>query len=124
MKFIRGDIRQGSGAFFSMTNGQGNTIYGKTEYRKIVTPSELIYTQQFCDADGNTVRNPMNPNWPETIRTTVKVSVEDENFTRITVTTEPCGTVTPDQMKAFVDARTGMTVGWTGSFDKLEELLG
>jgi hypothetical protein len=31
--------------------------------------------------------------------------------------------VTPAELAAFIDARTGMTLGWTGSFDKLDDLL-
>lgn len=124
MKFIRGDIRQGWGAFFSMTNGQGITFHGKSEYLKIVKPSELIYTQQFCEADGTVSRHPMAPVWPETMLTTVKLTAEDAEHTRVTVTTEPYGSVTAEEIQIFGNARTGMTAGWTGSFDKLEELLG
>jgi uncharacterized protein YndB with AHSA1/START domain len=31
--------------------------------------------------------------------------------------------VAADELKAFIDERGGMTQGWTGSFDKLEDLL-
>lgn len=123
MKFIRGDIRQGSGAFFSMTNGQGVTIHGKTEYLKIVKPFEVVYTQQFCEADETVSRHPLAPVWPETMLTTVKLTAEDAEFTRVTVTSEPYGSVTKEEVQALGDARTGMTAGWTGSFDKLEEQL-
>jgi hypothetical protein len=33
------------------------------------------------------------------------------------------GNVTQEELAAFVNARAGMTQGWTGSFDKLEAYL-
>ena len=41
----------------------------------------------------------------------------------MTVTWEPYGATTPEELAAFIDERGGMTQGWTGSFDKLEALL-
>lgn len=41
----------------------------------------------------------------------------------MTVQWEAHGTVTADELKTFVTAKAGMTGGWTGSFDKLEEYL-
>jgi uncharacterized protein YndB with AHSA1/START domain len=32
--------------------------------------------------------------------------------------------VSEAELKALIGLRTGMTMGWNGSFDKLEELLG
>jgi hypothetical protein len=43
--------------------------------------------------------------------------------TRVTVTTEPHGDTTTHEVEAFVRERSGMTLGWTGSFDALETLL-
>jgi hypothetical protein len=33
------------------------------------------------------------------------------------------GDATAEEMATFVAGRTGMTMGWTGSFDKLEAVL-
>ncbi len=54
--------------------------------------------------------------------TTVTLTAEGPDQTRVTVTWEPHGATTPEELEAFIDARAGMTQGWTGSFDKLEEL--
>ena len=43
--------------------------------------------------------------------------------TRVTVTWEPYGATTREELETFIKARAGMTQGWTGSFDKLEEYL-
>jgi uncharacterized protein YndB with AHSA1/START domain len=57
------------------------------------------------------------------MRTTVELSAEGPNRTRVTVTWEVAGHATPEEMAVFTSARAGMTQGWTGSFDKLEALL-
>jgi uncharacterized protein YndB with AHSA1/START domain len=41
----------------------------------------------------------------------------------VTVTWEPHGATTPEEVETFVKARGGMTMGWTGSFDKLDDYL-
>jgi uncharacterized protein YndB with AHSA1/START domain len=124
MKFIRPDIRAGGSTFYFMTNGEGVKFYGRTEYLKIEKPGCIVYTQQFCDENEKVARHPLAPTWPETMLTTVKLTAEGPEQTRVTVTWEPCGAITPEELAAFIQEKAGMTEGWTGSFDKLEERLG
>lgn len=123
MQFIRSDIRQGGNCFFSMTNGMDITFYVKSEYMKLEKPRELVYTQQFCAADGTVSRHPLAPVWPETLLFTVQLTAEEEQHSRATVTCEAYHAATLQEIQAFADARTSMTAGWTGSFDKLDEQL-
>jgi hypothetical protein len=102
-----------------MTNGQFK-MYGRVMYHKIAKPV-LIYSQQFLDEAGNISRHPMLKTWPETMRTTVLLTAEGPDQTRVTVTWEPLGTA--EEIQVFADHRGSMTMGWTGSFDKLEEYL-
>jgi uncharacterized protein YndB with AHSA1/START domain len=122
MEFIRVDIRSGGSSFYVM-KGANFTMYGRAEYLKIEKPDTIIYTQQFCDADGNISRHPMAPTWPETMLTTVKFAEEGPQRTRVTVTWEVVGKATAEEMETFIKGRAGMTQGWTGSFDKLEVYL-
>jgi uncharacterized protein YndB with AHSA1/START domain len=55
--------------------------------------------------------------------TTVIFNEEGPNETRVTVTWEVHGKATPAEMEFFTNAKTGMTQGWTGSFDKLDDYL-
>lgn len=126
MSFIRADIRPGGSSFYKMTNGSSEnnvTMYGRAAYLEMSKPDRLVYTQQFCDEHENISRHPMAPTWPETMLTTVQFSEEAEDRTRVTVTWEPHGAVTAEELDAFMKARSGMTIGWTGSFDKLEAQL-
>ena len=54
---------------------------------------------------------------------TVVLTAEGQDQTRVTVTWEPFGGTTKEELETFINARTGMTQGWTGSFDKLEAYL-
>jgi uncharacterized protein YndB with AHSA1/START domain len=123
MNFIEQDIRTGGTSFYSMGNGQF-TFYGRSHYLEINRPDRLTFTQQFCDQNGNITQHPGAPVWPQTWLTQVTLSEEGPNQTRVTVTSEVYGTASPEEKAAFVQERSGMTQGWTGSFDKLEGYLG
>jgi len=123
MDFLRADIKPGGDAFYRMSNGAGVTMYGRTHYLQITPPKQIVYTQQFCDEHENISRHPMAPTWPETMLTSVSFCEEGPDQTRVTVTWQPYGATTPEELAVFVAARTGMTQGWTGSFDKLEAYL-
>jgi uncharacterized protein YndB with AHSA1/START domain len=123
MKFFRSDIKSGGSTFYMMTGENDYKLYGKTNYIEIQKPNRLIYTQQFCDENEKIIRHPMAPIWPETMLTTVTLTEEGTKQTRVMVTWEPDSSATKEEIAAFIKARDGMTQGWTGSFDKLEETL-
>jgi uncharacterized protein YndB with AHSA1/START domain len=123
MEFIKADIRPGGRTVWMMTDGANVKMYGKCDYQKIEQPGTLVYTQEFCDAEGNMSRHPFAPVWPATMLTTVELTPEGPDETRVTVTWEPCGATTREELEAFIKERGGMTAGWTGSFDKLEAML-
>jgi uncharacterized protein YndB with AHSA1/START domain len=122
MQFIRSDIKPGGSTFYFMTSN-GPKMYGRAEYLQIEKPHRLVYTQQFCDENEKIGRHPMAPTWPETMLTTVELAAEGPDQTRVTVTWEPYGPATREEVETFIKAKGGMTQGWTGSFDKLESYL-
>lgn len=123
MRFINVDVREGGEGFYEMTDGGKVSLYGRVKYLEIRRPSRIVYTQQFCDKDGATSRHPSAPTWPETMLTTVSLADEGPDQTRVTVTWEVFGKATSEELDTFRKARAGMTQGWTGSFDKLDNLL-
>jgi uncharacterized protein YndB with AHSA1/START domain len=122
MRFIKADIKPGGNTLYFMSNG-GIEFYGRAEYLKMEQPGRIVYTQQFCDEEGKVARHPMSPTWPETMLTTVDLSEEGSERTRVTVTWEPHGATTPEELEVFIDSKASMTQGWTGSFDKLDAYL-
>jgi uncharacterized protein YndB with AHSA1/START domain len=123
MEFLRADIRVGGEAFYRMVAETGMTFYGSTHYLELSKPTRLVYDQKFRTETGEISRHPLAPLWPETMRTVVEFSEEGPNETRVTLTWEPEGKVTREEVDVFRGARADMTQGWTGSLDKLEGFL-
>ena len=65
----------------------------------------------------------MAPTWPETMLTTVVLVEEGPERTRVTITSEPIGAFTPEELETFIKGRGSMTQGWTGALDELEAYL-
>ena len=121
-KYLSADIRPGGESFYEMS-GNGFSMYGKARYIEMNKPTRLVYTQIFTDQDGNVSRHPMAPTWPETMKTTVTFCEEGASQTRVTIQWEVYGHATPEEHSTFNGAKAGMTMGWTGSFDKLDQYL-
>lgn len=123
MEIRRADIREGGDGFFRMSNEAGFSLFCRFDYEVVEQPKRIVYVQQFCDEQENPSRHPGLPTFPATLRTTVTFVEEGEDATRVTVMSEPIGEITTEELHAFIEERPGMTLGWTGSFDKLEEVM-
>lgn len=123
MRFLRPEIAPGKSSLFAIAGDHG-TMHVRTDYVAIERPRLIVYTQQFVDARETPAPAPGTEAWPPTLRNTVLFTEEAPDRTRVTLTTEAEGPATPAELEAFVRERAGMTVGWTGSFDALETLLG
>ncbi|PIS10771.1 MAG: hypothetical protein COT73_07600 [Bdellovibrio sp. CG10_big_fil_rev_8_21_14_0_10_47_8] len=123
MQFLRADIKVGGSTFYCMTGEPGTKMYGKATYKEIIKPNRIVYTQVFCDENEKITRHPAAPTWPETMLTTVTLCEEGPNRTRVTIEWEVAGEATAIERETFHKAKPGMTQGWTGSFDKLEDYL-
>ena len=123
MTFIRTEMREGGTCFFRMSNGVDFAFYGQLEYLEIKKPCRIVYVQRFCDEQEKIGCHPGLPVFPEALLITVIFTKESEQWTRVTVTSEPMGNATDEQIAAFIDLRSSMTQGWTGSFDKLETMV-
>lgn len=123
MKYNHVDLKAGGKSFYTMTNGKDITMHGRCQYIEIHKPGRIVYTQQFCDEKENITRHPLSATWPESMRTTIQLTDEEPNRTRVTIRWEEDGKWTPEERETFVNARAGMTQGWSGSLDKLEEYL-
>lgn len=66
---------------------------------------------------------PFAPTWPNEMLTTVVFSKESEKTTRVKLSWALLPEVLQIELETFLSAKQGMTIGWTGSFDKLEHEL-
>jgi uncharacterized protein YndB with AHSA1/START domain len=122
MRFLRSEIAPGKSTFFVIT-GKHGTMHVRAQYLAIEPPWRIVYAQQFVDEHEQPAPAPGAELWPTTLRTTVLLTEEAPARTRVTVTSEPHGETTTAEVEAFMHERSGMTLGWTGSFDAVEALL-
>lgn len=122
MRFLRSEIAAGKSTLFVIT-GEHGAMHVRAEYLAIEPPTRIVYAQQFVDERERLAPAPGAESWPAMLRTTVLLTEEAPDRTRVTLTSEPHGETTPAEIEAFVRERSGMTAGWTGSFDALEALL-
>jgi uncharacterized protein YndB with AHSA1/START domain len=122
MRFIRSEIAVGKSTLFVIAGNHG-TMHVRAEYLALDAPRRIVYRQQFVDEREQLAAAPGAPTWPATLLTTVLFTEEAPDRTRMTVTSEPYGEATSAEVEAFVCERSGMTLGWTGSFDALEALV-
>ena len=107
-----------------MTTASGEVMHGLVRYLELERPNRIVYSQQFCDASERVIRPPFFMDWPLTMLTTVELTSEGPDCTRVSLRWELQGETSGADLAEFVRQRGGMTQGWTGSFDKLEALLG
>lgn len=124
MSFANHDIKEGGSSHWSMTTSDGQTKYGKLNYKKLAPPELIAYTQNFSDKHGQLIKAPFSQSYPDILLTTVNLCEEEPNRTRITVRWEAVGDPTDAELKTFVEMKPIMTTGWNESFDKMEDLLG
>lgn len=103
------DVRVGGSLRIVMRGPNGQDYPMKGEFREVVAPERLVFTNIATDNDGNHLLEG---------ETTVTFT-EKGGKTTLTVTSHAVGLVPiAPQMLA------GMEAGWTQSIDKLESLLG
>jgi uncharacterized protein YndB with AHSA1/START domain len=122
MELLHGDICSGGGFLCRMGNQEGVSFCVEFKYLKCF-PTQIHFTQRFCDESGKSAPAPGLPVFPETRLNKVEFSPEENGMSRVTLTTTPTGTPSADEVKAFLDLRGSMTIGWSNSFDALESLL-
>lgn len=122
MHFLRTEPRVGGTSFYAMTMPNGAVMYGRVSYLALERPNRIVYTQQFCDEKEQVITAPFFENWPQTMLTSVELVAEAPDRTRVSLRWEPQG-ASEAAIAEFVKQRGGMTMGWTGSFDKLDALV-
>jgi uncharacterized protein YndB with AHSA1/START domain len=121
VRYLKSEIKPGGVSHYCMTSPEGSEIWGKILYRDIIKPDRLVYIQYFSDEKGLVARHPMSSTWPLEMLTTV--NFEDNNGkTKLTLRWDPIN-ATEEELITFNNGRDGMTLGWGGSFEQLDNYL-
>lgn len=116
------DFRVGGSYHYANESPDGQRIWGKQIFQEIVLNEKIVLIQFFSNQEGGVTRHPMSATWPlEMLATTVFEDVEGA-ATKLTLTWQP---INSDEMgnATFESARSGLSHGIGGTFDKLENYL-
>ena len=116
------DFRPGGTYHYGIKGPGGMEMWGKQRFLEIVPNQKIVFIQQFSDPEGGMGQHPMDPNWPKEMYATTAFDELGPTRTRVTVTWAPHEANTTENA-AFDAARTSMTGGFTGTFEKLADYL-
>src|SRR5579862_6494029 len=116
------DLRVGGAYHGAMRDGSGRVMWAKFVYREVAAPERLIWVHSFSDEAGGVARHPLNTTWPLQLLTTVTFEARPGNKTKVTLRWSPIN-ATAEEQSTFDAAQSGMTQGWTGSFERLDAYL-
>lgn len=95
--------------------------YQRSEYTDVVEPERLVCLMSNTDADWNLAPNPMMPDWPRVLLTTVTFE-EAGGRTKMRLTWVP-HEASAAEIACFAAAIDGMGKGWAAGMVVLAELL-
>ena len=95
--------------------------FQRVEYTEVVAPERLVWLHANADADWNAAANPMMPDWPRLLLTTVTLE-EEGDTTRLRLTWVP-HEASAAEIACFAAAIDGMGKGWNAGMAQLEKLL-
>jgi len=95
--------------------------YQRAEYTEVAPPERLVMLQSNTDADWNIAANPMMPDWPRVLLTTVSFEADGAR-TRMRLTWVP-HEASQAEIACFAAAIDGMDKGWAAGMALLADLL-
>ena len=115
------DFRPGGVFHYCLRSASGQEMWGKFVYREIVPPERIVWVHSFADEKGSVTTHPMSPNWPREMLSTATLT-ERDGRTTVTIRWVPINP-TEAERQTFDTNLDGMRMGWTGTFEQLEEYL-
>ena len=116
------DFRVGGVYHYGTASPDGQEMWGKVTYKEIKPNSRLVYVQSFSDKDGGMGTHPMAPTWPQEMLTVFEFVAEGAKQTKLKISWIYAG-IDDTEASTFHAAHEGMTGGWTGSLDALQNYL-
>jgi uncharacterized protein YndB with AHSA1/START domain len=115
------DFRPGGMFHYSMKSPTGDIMWGRFDYREIVAPEKIVFTNSFSDEAGNITRAPFSANWPLEILN--KLALENAGTkTILTLSGYPIN-ATDEECGMFEAMRANLQQGFGGTFEQLEAYL-
>lgn len=121
--YARMELKPGGMFHYCMAAPDGKELWGRAVYREVVPPTKLVWINSFSDKDGGITPHPFSKDpWPLQMLTVVTLA-EQAGKTTVTITWVPFDS-TDAERATFETGRGSMTMGWTGTLDRLTAYLG
>lgn len=114
------DVKTG-GLWLHEMRWDGKSNYQRAEYTEVTPPERLVWLHAASDPEWNVIANPMMPDWPRVLLTTVTFE-EESGRTRMRLTWVP-HEASEAEIAGFAAALEGMDKGWGAGMKLLAELL-
>lgn len=115
------DFRPGGLFHYCMKSPDGFVMWGRFDYREIIAPEKIVFTNSFSDEAGNITRAPFSAVWPLKILNTL-VLTEQDGKTLLTLSGYPTD-ATNEECATFEGMHANMQQGFAGTFEQLEAYL-
>ena len=114
------DLRPGGMWRNEMKFGEKSDL-SRMVFQDIVPEEKLVWHHSSTDRDWNVVANPMMPDWPRVLLTTVTFA-DDDAGTKVTLTQVPVD-ASEAEIACFAKMMRGMDNGWGAGFKVIDEVL-
>ena len=95
--------------------------FQKIIFKEVIKPEKLVWHHCSADEDWNVAANPLMPDWPRKLLTTV--TFEDKgNQTNVRLSQIPLD-ATDMEIACFAKMKDGMSGGWGKGYEIIDELL-
>ena len=116
----RFDLEPGGAWFNEMKFGE-NSGYSRMDFKEVDQPEKLVWHHASTDADWNVAPNPMMPDWPRILLTTVTFS-EVEDKTKVSLSQVPID-ASDAELACFAKMMAGMDGGWGKGYAIIDDIL-
>ena len=114
------DLKPG-GAWLNEMKMRGMSDYSKMVFEEVTPPEKLVWRHSSTDADWNIASNPMMPDWPKVLLTTVTFETAGEK-TNVRLTQTPVD-ASEAEIACFAQAMSNMDHGWGAGYTLIDDIL-
>jgi len=114
------DLKPG-GVWLNEMKMQSMSDFSRMTFTEVVPEKKLVWHHSTTDADWNLISNPMMPDWPRVLLTTVTFQEAGEK-TKVRLTWVPFE-ATDTEIACFAGAMDGFGSGWGAGFTIMDTIL-
>ena len=99
----------------------GGSNFQKMIFKEVAAPKRLVWHHCSADAEWNIAANPMMPDWPRILLTTI--TFEEKNGTTTVTLSQVPLEATDAEIACFAEMKDGMSSGWGTGYGIIDEIL-